>query len=80
MNPCFSILSGVKFIHIYIFFLFGVFIYLYLGLVGGDKTYKIEPPDPITLSKKTVLQRIHRYKNKHDLKIMIMIKKGKKVI
>ena len=33
------------------FFLFDVFIYLYLGLVGGDKTYKIEPPDPITLSK-----------------------------
>ena len=33
------------------FFLFDVFIYLYLGLVGGDKTYKIDPPDPITLSK-----------------------------
>ena len=33
------------------FFFFDVFIYLYLGLVGGDKTYKIEPPDPITLSK-----------------------------
>ena len=35
------------------FFLFDVFIYQYLGLVGGggDKTYKIEPPDPITLSK-----------------------------
>ena len=28
------------------FFLFDVFIYLYLGLVGGDKTYKIEPLDP----------------------------------
>ena len=39
------------FFFFFFFFLFDVFIYLYLGLVGGDKTYKIEPPDPITLSK-----------------------------
>ena len=33
-----------------IFFgLYNVFINLYLGLVGGDKTYRVEPPDPATL-------------------------------
>ena len=41
----------ILFFFFFFFFLFDVFIYLYLGLVGGDKTYKIEPPDPITLSK-----------------------------
>ena len=28
------------------------------GLVWGEKTYKIEPPDPITRLKKSVLQRL----------------------
>ena len=60
------------------FFSFRCFYLPVLGPGGGDKTYKIEPPDPITLSKKSVLQRIHRYKNKHDLKIKIMLKKGGK--
>ena len=59
---------GLCSVNIKHFFLFDVFIYLYLGLVGGDETYKIEPPDPNTLSKQSVLQRLHRYKNKHDLK------------
>ena len=33
------------------FFSFGCFYLPVLGSGGGDKTYKIEPPDPITLSK-----------------------------
>ena len=44
--------KGVKVIIFFFFFVvFDVFIYLYLGLVRRDKPYKIEPPDPITLSK-----------------------------
>ena len=39
------------------FCLYNVFIYLYLGLVGGEKTYKIEPPDPVSLSKKQLYYR-----------------------
>ena len=30
--------------------------------MGGEKTYKIEPQDPITLSKYSVLQRLQWYK------------------
>ena len=39
----------VTIVKTFFFCLYNVFINLYLGLVGGEKTYKIEPPDPATL-------------------------------
>ena len=67
----FRLWNGSKLFFFFFFFVFMKFLFTctWVWWGGGEKTYKIEPPDPITLSKKNQYYKDCKgIKNKFNLK------------